>query len=355
VIVIGLLAASRLVYTIVQDYLHARGIGTARVIIVGAGEIGRTVIRTIVARPQLGYHIVGFVDDHPEKAHTDIGRFPALGTTRDLPHVLETETTDEVIITLPWVAHHKIMSIVEECQRRQIGARIVPDLFQMSLTHVNVDDVGGVPLISVREVAFSRSALVVKRAMDIVGATLGLTLGAPILAIVALAVRLDTPGPILFRQKRVGTGGREFTMYKFRSMRAGSEDELEALRGLNESDGPTFKMREDPRVTRVGRLLRRRSLDELPQLWNVLRGEMSLVGPRPPLPSEVAGYQDWHRKRLEVRPGLTGLWQVSGRSLLSFDEQVLLDIHYVENWTFWLDIKILLRTVPEVVLASGAY
>ena len=350
-----LLAISRLGYALVLGHLHARGIGSVRVIIVGAGEIGRTVMRTIVARPQLGYQIIGFVDDHPEKGSTDIGRFRALGPIANLPRVMEAEAADEVIITLPWTVHRRIMDIVRECGRRQIGARIVPDLFQMSLTQVDIDDLGGVPLLSVREMGFSRLALLVKRAMDVAGATMGLTLGAPVFAFIALAIRIDSPGPILFRQTRAGVRGHEFQMYKFRSMRAGSEAELDELRDLNEVDGPIFKIRADPRVTRVGRILRRHSLDELPQLWNVLRGEMSLVGPRPPIPAEVANYKDWHRKRLEVRPGLTGLWQVSGRSLLSFDEQVLLDVHYVENWTIWLDLKILLRTVPQVLLADGAY
>jgi lipopolysaccharide/colanic/teichoic acid biosynthesis glycosyltransferase len=153
----------------------------------------------------------------------------------------------------------------------------------------------------------------------------------------------------------VGADGETFEMYKFRSMYQGSEDRLEELRDLSEVDGPIFKMRDDPRVTRVGRVLRRASLDELPQLWNVLRGDMSLVGPRPPIPSEVCEYMEWHKKRLEVRPGVTGLWQVSGRSLLSFDEQCLLDIYYIENWSVWLDLQILLRTLPEVLFGNGAY
>ena len=355
VIIIVLLAVSRTVHSLVLGRLHARGIGAVRVIIVGGGEISRTVMRAIVGRPQMGYQIVGFVDDHPDIGSTDIGRFPALGPVGNLPSLLDREAVDEVIITLPWAAHRRIMGIVRECQGRRISARIVPDLFQMSLSQVDVDDLAGVPLISVREIGFGRTALLVKRAMDITGATIGLLAGAPALGLIALAVRLDSAGPVLFSQTRVGQGGAEFRMLKFRSMRAGSEEELEKLRSMNESDGPTFKMRDDPRITRVGRVLRRHSLDELPQLWNVLRGEMSLVGPRPPIPDEVAEYQDWHLRRLEVRPGLTGLWQVSGRSLLSFDEQVLLDIHYVENWSPWLDLQIILRTIPQVVLADGAF
>jgi lipopolysaccharide/colanic/teichoic acid biosynthesis glycosyltransferase len=182
-----------------------------------------------------------------------------------------------------------------------------------------------------------------------------LVMGAPLIALISLAIRLDSPGPVFSHQTRIGAGGKPFVMHKFRSMRQGAEEELERVRHLDETDGPIFKIHNDPRLTRMGRLLRRASLDELPQLWNVLRGEMSLIGPRPPLPDEVALYLEWHKKRLEVRPGLTGMWQVSGRSLLSFDEMVLLDLYYIENWSLWLDFKILLRTAPQVLRGNGAY
>ncbi len=354
-IVIPLLSLARLVQNGIEGRLRARGVGVDRVVIVGAGEVGRTVMRTIVARPELGYQIVGFVDDNPQKGRTDIGRFKALGPVGNLARLIEEEVVDEVIITLPWMYHRKIMGIVRECERRQVSAHIVPDIFQMSLSQVDVDDLGGVPLIGVREVGFERGALLIKRGMDVVGAVVGLTLGAPLLALIALAIRLDSPGPLVFRQTRVGAGGKVFEMYKFRSMRVGAEAELGRLRELNEADGPLFKIRADPRITRVGRFLRRTSLDELPQLWNVLRGEMSLVGPRPPIPAEVSRYMEWHKKRLQVRPGITGLWQVSGRSLLSFDDQVLLDIYYIENWSLWLDFKVLLRTIPQVLFGGGAY
>ena len=355
VVAVVLLAASRAIQSIIIGHLHSRGVGVQRTIIVGAGEIGRTVMRTVVARPSLGYQIIGFVDDDPEKGNNDIGRFQGLGPVKNLPDLIEDRSVDEVIITLPWMYHRKIMGIVRACERRNVRAHIVPDLFQMSLSRVDVDDLGGVPLVGVREVGFGQKVRTIKRLVDIAGAALGLTLGAPLLGLAALAIRLDSPGPVIFRQTRVGANGRPFEIYKFRSMYQGAEQELEELRDRSEVDGPIFKMRDDPRVTPVGRFLRRTSLDELPQLWNVLIGDMSLVGPRPPLPSEVSEYMEWHKKRLEVRPGLTGLWQVSGRSLLSFDEQCLLDIYYIENWSLWLDFQILLRTIPEVLFGNGAY
>jgi lipopolysaccharide/colanic/teichoic acid biosynthesis glycosyltransferase len=175
------------------------------------------------------------------------------------------------------------------------------------------------------------------------------------MALIALMIKLESPGSVLFQQERVGRNGRRFTVYKFRSMIEGAEEQQEALQNLNEAEGPLFKIRDDPRTTRVGKLLRKLSLDELPQFYNVLRGEMSLIGPRPPLPAEVKQYQEWHKRRLEVSPGITGLSQISGRSELSFDETALLDIYYVENWSLGLDTKIMLQTIPRVIFGNGAY
>lgn len=352
ILLMGLVRAAE---KLVLARLRARGVGLTRVIIVGAGEVGRRVMRNIFAQPELGYRVIGFVDDDPEKGSTDIGPFKALGPLDNLAQAIDQTQADEVIITLPWMYHRKIMGIVRECRRKQVRARAVPDLFQMSLSHVDVESLGGIPLVGIREVSIGRGALLVKRAIDIVGALVGLTVGAPLFGLIALAIRLDSPGPVIFRQTRIGRGGRPFSMYKFRSMYEGAEEQQMLLADLNEADGPIFKIKDDPRLTRVGRILRRTSLDELPQLINVLRGEMSLVGPRPPLPAEVAQYKEWHKRRLEVPPGMTGLWQVSGRSRLSFDEMVLLDIYYIENWSLWMDFKILVRTVPKVLFGEGAY
>lgn len=352
---IVLLSLDRIVVMVLQSRLRRKGIGVKRVVIVGAGEVGRRVIRTIVARRSLGYEIVGYVDDNPQKGDGEIGRIKGLGPVDTLAQIVDAEAVDEVIITLPWTYHRRILSVLRECERRNLLARIVPDFFQLSLRQVEISDLGGVPMISIHEIAFSRTALLFKRIFDVVGALLALTFFAPFLALIALAIKLDSPGPVIFSQERVGEGGRRFHIYKFRSMRKGAEEELERLRELNEADGPLFKIREDPRLTRIGVFLRHTSLDELPQLLNVLKGEMSLVGPRPPLAVEVEQYQPWHKQRLSVPPGMTGLWQVSGRSELAFDEMVLLDIYYIEHWSPWLDFTILLRTIPKVVLGEGAY
>jgi len=354
-LIVLFLSVSRIVLATISARMRKRGMGVDRVLIVGAGEVGRTVMRTIVARPELGYRIVGFLDDNPEKGETNIGPFKALGGLDNLLTVLQSEHITEVIITLPWSYHRKILGLIAQCERAGIRARLVPDIFQLTLSRVDVDDLGGIPLIGVKPVMIRGGSLAIKRAMDLVMGGLFFIFAFPLMVIIALAIKLDSPGTVLFKQIRVGKGGREFVCWKFRSMRQGAEEERDRLLDLNERDGPLFKIRDDPRATRVGRFLRRISLDELPQLYNVFRGEMSLVGPRSPLPSEVAQYQEWHKQRLEAPQGITGLAQVSGRSDLSFDETCLLDIFYIENYSPVLDLRILLKTIPSVLSRQGAY
>ncbi len=347
------LSLSHLMVRQVWGYLRGRGIGVDRVLVVGAGEIGRAIMRSIMALPQLGYRVVGFIDDEvPEKT---IGRFPSLGSTKDLPRLLLERRVDEVIITLPWTSHEEIIKMVAQCERARVRARIVPDLFQMSLSRVDVEEVGGIPLLGVKEVSIRGWNLALKRAIDVVVSATTLVLLSPLILLIATLTKLESPGPPLFRQTRIGRNGRPFTLYKFRSMRPEAEEELSEVGDLDEAEGVFFKIREDPRRTRVGRVLRRLSLDELPQMYNILRGEMSLVGPRPALPSEVERYEEWHRRRLGVLPGLTGLWQVMGRSDLAFDEMVMLDLFYIENWSLWLDLKIMLITIPTILSGKGAY
>ncbi len=332
-----------------------RGHGVLRTVIVGAGEGGRAIMRNIMAQPELGYRVIGFLDDDIEKRAKAIGRFEPLGGTDTLPTLLASGRADLVIVTLPWTARETIVGLVDTCETHDVRVRIVPDLFQLSLNRVDGESLNGIPLIAVRAPVIRGWRLRAKRAMDVALAGLLLALSAPFLAVIAVAILVDARGPVLYRQQRVGRNGRLFTLLKFRSMHVEADAIRRKLAGRNEATGPLFKMRRDPRVTRVGRVLRRLSLDELPQLWNVIRGDMSLVGPRPPMPGEVDEYLDWHRRRLDVAPGMTGLWQVSGRSELTFDEMVLLDLFYAENWTLFLDMKILLRTVPTVLMGVGAY
>ena len=339
----------------VTRWLRRRGLGTRRLLLVGAGEISRTIMRTLLAEPGLGYQVLGFLDDNPQKGQRDLGPFRGLGPIENLPQILVENQVDEVIVTLPWQYHRRIMRVLNQCNKHNVRARVVPDVLQLSLDKVDIEVLNGIPLISVKPSGFTRSQFIIKRSMDLILGGLIMIIALPIMGILALAVKLDSPGPVLFIQERIGRNGKPFKAYKFRSMIHNAEQLKSQLEALNGADGPIFKIKDDPRRTRVGRFLRRTSLDELPQLFNVMKGEMSLVGPRPPLPEEVEQYEPWHRKRLQALPGMTGLWQVSGRSNLSFDEMVMLDIYYVENWSPWLDISILLRTIPKVIIGEGAY
>jgi exopolysaccharide biosynthesis polyprenyl glycosylphosphotransferase len=334
---------------------RARGIGVANVLIVGAGELGRAVMRTLFARPDLGYRCVGFVDDDPRRGRTDIGRFPALGDLSSLAEIIRRCNVDEVAITLPWSAQPKIVDLVETCSALGVQARVVPSLLQLNLSQIDVDDFGGIPVLSQRDLSIGTLSRVVKRGLDIVLGAILLAVSFPIMAVAAVAIRLDSPGEAIFGQMRVGQNGKPFKVYKLRSMYKDADRDKDKLRDRNEVDGPMFKIKDDPRKTKVGRIIRKLSIDEMPQFWNVLKGEMSIVGPRPALPQEVAGYRDWHRERLRVKPGITGLWQISGRSELTFDEMVLLDVYYIENWSPSLDFKIMLRTIPYVLSGRGAY
>jgi exopolysaccharide biosynthesis polyprenyl glycosylphosphotransferase len=347
-----ILALERLLERAIRSYLRRRGVGIEQVLVVGAGDAGRMLMQNIAVQPELGYTVAGFVDDD---RCDDLGKFACLGTLRDVGNVVTDRNIDEVIITLPASAHALTSRVMVACTQRNVRCRIVPDFFEISLNQVDVSELNGIPLLSVREYPLHGEMRVIKRLSDMILAALLLAIASPIMALVAIAIKVESPGPVFFRQRRVGRNGHIFTLLKFRSMYEDAEERLALLASQNEASGPLFKMKNDPRLTRVGKIIRRLSIDELPQLINVVQGDMSLVGPRPNLPAEVDAYEDWHRRRLEVRPGLTGLWQVSGRSNLSFEEMVLLDIWYIEYWTPALDFKILLRTVPAVLFGAGAY
>lgn len=349
----------RLVLRMVRNALHQRGIGVEQVLVVGCREVGRYVIRTLVARKDLGYKLIGFVDDDPELGNKDLGRVPALGAVSNIPQIIKSENVDLIILTLPWDEQRHALEIIRRNGSKNVSILTVPDLYQLNLSQVQVEMLGGLPLLGrQKEVKIPKANLWVKRGLDIILTLLILPFALPIMAVTALAIRLDSPGPILFYQKRVGFNGQTFKMVKFRSMVVGAEHQHDEIIGQNEDDpeGKKYQYKDnDPRITRVGRFIRHTSIDELPQFLNILRGDMSLVGPRPALPKEVELYKAWHRQRLMVRPGLTGLWQVSGRSEIPFEEKCLLDIYYIENWSIGLDLQILVQTAPQVFFGTGAY
>lgn len=353
------ISVSRLLRRWTLAVLYRRGIGVDRALVVGAGETGRSLVQTLLARPDLGFSVVGYLDNGRGE-DAGLGRIPRLGDYSELEkHLTAHAQVHTVFITLPGSMQAQLLKLLQVCQQNEVRALVVPDLLQLSLNRVEFTNMAGVPLLGVRDMAafghISRAGRMLKRALDLAIIVLFSLPTLLVMGVIALGIKLDSPGPIFYASPRVGREGRQFMMYKFRSMVAGADEQKESLRELNEADGPLFKIKDDPRQTRAGRLIRRLSLDELPQLYNVLLGQMSLVGPRPPLPEEVEQYKPWHHQRLAVVGGMTGLWQVSGRSDLSFDELCLLDIYYIENWTLGLDVRILLQTIPRLLSGKGAY
>ncbi|MFB3903576.1 MAG: sugar transferase [Acidobacteriota bacterium] len=275
----------------------------------------------------------------------------------DLSAIISHEPVDEVIVALPLRRRRALIEkIVEACEEQGIMVRVRTDLFDLRVARPQVDTIDGVPVVTIRSGPEDGWQLVLKRVMDILGSGLLLVLLAPFLLIVALLIRLDSPGPVLFTQERVGLNRRRFKLIKFRTMVQEADKKQELFEALNEADGPVFKIKNDPRVTRLGRVLRQFSVDELPQLINVMKGEMSLVGPRPlPLRDVKLIDAQWHKRRFSVKPGLTCLWQVNGRSDVSFERWVRMDLEYIDTWSLSLDLKILLKTIPVVFRGSGAY
>ena len=354
--IITLVGCSRAALVSVRRWRWAHGIGREQVLVVGGTGLGRQVMDGIVAQTFLGYSLVGYLEDRePPRAERRERHFRYLGVVQQLDAILASHAVNLVVIALPFWEHHRLPELVRICRAAGVEFRVAPDLFELSFDRVNVMNLSGIPLIGLKELSLRGGNLLLKRAIDLSLIALAAPVLLPLIGLIALGIKLDSPGPAIFQQTRVGRGGKPFTVYKFRTMVIDAEERKAELASRNEADGPIFKIRDDPRQTRLGRLLRRSSLDELPQLWNVLRDEMSLVGPRPQLPAEVAQYEDWHYRRLEVKPGLTGLWQVLGRSDTSYDEMVRLDIYYAENWSPGMDVRILLETIPAVLSGKGAY
>lgn len=347
------LALNRAALRLVAHAVRRRGYNTRRFAVAGSGPVAREIVRTMANHPEWGYGFAGYVVDGATPDPLD--RSKVLGTLDELERLLKETVLDEVIFAMPHQRLGAIEALVLACEEQGVSARVCVDLFATRIATRSVEDLDGIPLLSLSTVPEGVFALAVKRVLDAVVSAVALLVLSPLLLGVAIAIKLDSPGPVLFRQRRVGRNGREFTLLKFRSMYRDAEARLAALRERNEATGPVFKIRDDPRVTRVGRFIRRTSIDELPQFWNVLRGEMSVVGPRPPLPSEVRQYQRRHLRRLSVKPGITCTWQVSGRSGIGFDRWMELDLSYIDNWSLWHDVKILARTIPAVLSGRGAH
>lgn len=335
---------------LVAEILRARGFGARPTLIVGRGPTVAHLVEKIAKHPDLGMRVLGVIAD----AHDGDDDLSLVARPEDLPDLVTRHGIEQLIL-VPEADH---LDFATECflavDGFKVNAALVPPLKDFLLSPAGVEHVEGVPLISLGRLSYSPRMMPGKRLVDVVGASIGLLLISPVLAAVALAIKLEDRGPVFFAQRRAGHRGRYFKMLKFRSMCTDAEKRLADLQEANDSDGLLFKMRDDPRVTRVGRFIRKTSLDELPQLVNVLKGEMSLVGPRA-LPVEVEHFGDLAIKRLNVRPGCTGFWQVLGRSDITYDEMVKLDLAYIQNWSLWVDVQLMLKTIPVLLLRKGAY
>ncbi len=352
-LITGLVVLARANWLWILGVSHQRGFGVERTLIVGDNTVGCMIMQALAGRPHLGYEVAGFLATDGE---SDFGRFRRLGTPDELERVIRQERIAQVVVALPSTSHEAIMRIVNHCRRDGVQFRLVPDMYEVSLGRLDIDTVSGIPLIGLKSREIEGLNFLAKRVIDVALSLVVLAVLSWAFLLLALLIWIeDRGGSPLYGQMRIGRGGRPFMMHKFRSMRPDAEARLDELLAYNEAEGPIFKMRDDPRRTRIGALMRRWSIDEWPQLWNVLKGDMSLVGPRPATPREVAQYEDWQLHRLDTLPGITGLWQVSGRSELGFSEQVLMDITYIENWSLGLDLRIVLRTVPAVLSGKGAF
>lgn len=320
----------------------------------GANPSLRSVL--LVGSPERNAEFETLLREHPEWDMTIAARLDATPKSlRELPTLLHQLSIACVIFNVTRTHFDDVETAILACETEGVETWLVADFVRTAIAHAVIADFHGKPILVFRTTPAVSWQLVIKRLMDSVGSALALLILGPLVMLpTMLAIRLTSPGPVLFRQKRSGLHGRLFTMFKFRSMRDNAEMLRAELEAFNEMSGPVFKMTKDPRITPVGRFIRRTSIDELPQLWNVLKGEMSLVGPRPPIPSEVEKYDTWHRRRLSMRPGMTCLWQISGRNKLGFDQWMKLDLQYIDTWSLWLDLKILARTVPVVLSGFGA-
>ncbi len=351
-ICLALLVLYRFGVRLMLHFFGDKRYGARRVLVVGAGPVGREVAVMIVRNAWTGLKLVGFVDDDVQAEMRD---YPHLGDLAQTVRLVREHNINEVVIALPRYAHTKLANLVAALQGVKVNVRVIPDFVDLVFVRSAVEDFGGIPLLTLREPVLNPLQRLIKRLFDLVAGAALLLLALPVMAVVALIIRFDSPGPVIFKQQRVGENGRLFQMYKFRTMVHDPKAASVSLK-LNGTNGHFLhKLYDDPRVTRSGRFLRRASLDELPQLINVLKGDMSLVGPRPELPVLVERYEPWQFKRFEVPQGLTGWWQVNGRADKAMHLHTEEDLYYIKHYSLWLDVRILWRTIKAVIDRRGAY
>jgi exopolysaccharide biosynthesis polyprenyl glycosylphosphotransferase len=347
------LAGWRMVKRLMVRYLISRGYNNFNTLIIGAGRLGKELAGEIDRRPYLGLEIVGFLDDYKENG-TPIDRYKVLGEISDFKKVIRQNFVDEVLITIP-SEREKMAQIIKEGSLLNTSVKIIPDQFDLLTTSLRNYNIGYIPVLEYADKKIYGAEVLSKKIMDIVLSGIGLILLLPLFIVLGISIKIDSKGPVFYVSKRYGKKGKVFNFLKFRSMVVNADALLPTLKEKNEADGPIFKMKDDPRITSAGKFMRRHSLDELPQLWNVLKGDMSIVGPRPLPIGQVENSDLEQLRRLEIRPGITGLWQIHGRSDIPFHRLVKWDIWYIKNWSLWLDLVVLARTIPVILKRKGAY
>ncbi|MHB1375904.1 MAG: sugar transferase [Candidatus Humimicrobiaceae bacterium] len=351
------ITGSRLLIEFITQVIIKKLNISSKTVILGIGENGKRIEDTFNRRSFWGYNVVGYIDKNSriEDNREYASEFNILGSTENIKTVILDNNIQRVIISGLEYKYSEILEIIEQLKGMDVSIMLFPGFFEFSIKRMAVREISGIPLMQVANIGFFGVNLFLKNVVDYLLGTLIFIFFIPIYLVVALMIKIDTPGPVFYKQKRYTKKCREFYIYKFRTMFTDADKKLEELEHLNEADGPLFKIKNDPRITNAGRFLRKFSIDELPQIINVLRGELSLVGPRPPIPGEVEKYDDWEMKRLDVKQGITGLWQISGRSELNFEEMTRLDLYYIQNWSIAMDIIIILKTIPAVLFSKGAY
>jgi len=340
---------------VIMHYVRKQGYNYRTMLIVGTGRRAANFIIKVKKHLDWGYKIIGLLDYEEVHRGKEIEGIKVMGMLDELPQILHNHSIDEVVFIVPRSMLNHIENSIYICETEGVKATVAVDLFELKIARSRQTELEGIPLVTFETTFGEEWQHFLKRAFDIIVSGLGLIVLSPVFLLVAILIKLTSRGPIFFVQKRIGLNGRRFVLYKFRSMYKNADQKQDELAHMNVMKGPVFKIKNDPRITPIGRVLRKFSIDELPQFFNVFLGHMSLVGPRPPLPKEVSQYEPWQRRRLSMRPGITCLWQISGRNRIGFDEWMKLDLEYIDNWSLWLDFKILVKTGPVVLLGIGAY
>ena len=350
-----LILAEKISIFAIMHYVRKQGYNFRRLLVVGTGERALKFIKMTNNHPEWGLKITGVIDDEPGRQGKLVSDKSTIGALGNLQNILHDNPIDEVVFMVPRSRLQSIENSLYICETEGVKATIAVDLFELKIAKSRQTDIEGIPLITFETTFAHEWQLFIKRGLDIIVSVFFLVILSPLFLAVSILIKLTSPGPVLFLQKRIGLHGRKFILYKFRTMYENAHLKLSELSGLNEQKGPVFKIKDDPRVTSLGKFLRKFSIDEFPQIINILLGHMSLVGPRPPLAKEVALYKPWQRRRLSMRPGLTCFWQISGRNEVTFEQWMELDLKYLDNWSLFLDFIILLKTIPAVLFGKGAY